>query len=288
MNYRHSTFNSPVHRSMKQLGIKDKSEESFNEIAWKCCAKLAETHGVKDMHLFAAEVYSSYLWKYKQCHHYFLDDGIADFCVSSVKELSRKFYKPLPEPDTIAITNHPQWMKATIVVNDDYTLKAGIAIHFPSRERLKSIMLVQDFAVRHSVKIGYNPNYGEKHLCSIVNGEDILLTQVLKDGEIINCSNSDEGQVWINKLVFGLGLYVDAFPDAVTTTGAIGQVVTTHRPKCFNVSKSEIMKSENVNAVSPHYRRGHFRLLQDERYKKKGQSIFIKGSFVKGQAFDVE
>jgi len=84
---------------------------------------------------------------------------------------------PIPEPDAITITNHPQWMKATIAVNNDYTLKAGIAIHFPSRERLKSIMLVQDFAVRHSVKIGYNPNYGEKHLCSIVDGEDILLTQ---------------------------------------------------------------------------------------------------------------
>jgi hypothetical protein len=39
----------------------------------------------------------------------------------------------------------------------------------------------------------------------------------------------------------------------------------------------------------PHFRIGHFRVLSSERFKvKKGQTIFVKGTFVKGTAKTVE
>jgi hypothetical protein len=288
MNYKHSTFQSPIHRNMKMIAIKDKSETSFNEYAWNCMNYVALQHPVSNFHLLAAECYASYLWKYKRCHHYFLDSGIADFCVKSVKELTEKFYKPLPEPESIILDDVPKWMRASIVLNRDYTVKSGIVLHFPSNERLRSVMIVQNFGLLHSVKMGYNPNFGESFLCSIVDGEDILLPHGWSFGKA-NSFEDDDGQDWLARLVFGIGLYIDAFPDSIKETGAYGQVATVNMPKCWDVQKSVIMETENKNALSPHYRRGHFRLLQDERYiNKKGQSVFVKGTFVKGQAYEVE
>lgn len=276
-----------MHRNMKLLGYKDRSEEAFNDFMWQCLLGASTAMPVKDYHLMATEAYASYLWKYKRCHHYYLDDGVADFCSKSVKELTEKFYKPLPEPESIVVEVVPKWIQASIAVNDDYTLKSGIVVHFPSKERMRSLLIVQRPALRHSKKFGYNPNHGERSLCSIVDGEDIVMPCGFDSG--INCFDDDNAQDWIARLVFGLGLYIDAFPDSVTPSDAIGQIATTVQPQCFNIGKSETMKFENTNAVSPHYRRGHFRLLQDDRYKnKKGQSIFIRGSFVKGQAFDIQ
>jgi len=41
--------------------------------------------------------------------------------------------------------------------------------------------------------------------------------------------------------------------------------------------------------MAPHIRRGHFRLLQSERYtKKRGQLVFVKASMVKGEAKHTE
>jgi len=45
---------------------------------------------------------------------------------------------------------------------------------------------------------------------------------------------------------------------------------------------SEVME-DIENSKSPHFRRGHYRLLSSDRYKKRG-IVFVKGCFVKGKA----
>jgi len=91
------------------------------------------------------------------------------------------------------------------------------------------------------------------------------------------------------KLVCGLSLYMDAFPETVVPAGNDDvQHIRHYEGSRHVVSKNEIFDEERRNSVSPHWRRGHWHLLQSERFvHKKGQTIYIRGTFVKGKAFDV-
>ena len=91
------------------------------------------------------------------------------------------------------------------------------------------------------------------------------------------------------RLLFGLSLYMDAFPDAVVEAGAD----SVHQIKHYSgarhiVNRNEIVDEEHRHSVSPHWRRGHFRLLTSAKFiRKQGQTVYVRGTFVKGKAFDV-
>ena len=82
--------------------------------------------------------------------------------------------------------------------------------------------------------------------------------------------------------------YVQCFPDMV-------KVGIPEDLKHQNYYKNQSCKSIGMHeslicrdGPTPHYRVGHFRFLQSERFtKKRGQIIFIHGVFVKGQAATV-
>lgn len=63
-----------------------------------------------------------------------------------------------------------------------------------------------------------------------------------------------------------------------------------HAPR-FNEKCSKYLRTheditgDDSRSISPHFRNGHFRLLVSDRFtKKKGQVIFVRECFVKGQA----
>ena len=125
------------------------------------------------------------------------------------------------------------------------------------------------------------------HYYFIANdGEDTLLMQPSAN---LREFGSDAGTYWLTKLVFGLSLYMDAFPDAVVEAGA----ENVHRIKHYDgarhiVNRNEIVDEEHRHSVSPHWRRGHFRLLTSAKFvRKQGQTVYVRGTFVKGKAFDV-
>jgi hypothetical protein len=96
--------------------------------------------------------------------------------------------------------------------------------------------------------------------------------------------------LWYAKLVIGLGMYLACFPEQ-SFTGIPKDLA--HADWFKTKDRITIGVSEEVVAtgdtVTPHYRVGHFRLLSSERYtKKRGQVVFVRGCFVKGQAETIQ
>jgi hypothetical protein len=89
-------------------------------------------------------------------------------------------------------------------------------------------------------------------------------------------------------LVFNALSYIKAFPDTVLPglPDTVKHAPRYRNAKCFGVVPSkEIIQRDGPK---PHYRTGHFRFLQSERFKhKRGMTIFVKGTFVKGRALSV-
>lgn len=88
-------------------------------------------------------------------------------------------------------------------------------------------------------------------------------------------------------LMSGLGKYIGAFPDMM-----IDGFPDNIKNAATNPSKSitigiepKVKSSVDGCSKNPHFRSGHFRFLQSDRYKeKRGQTIFIKPTMVKGRA----
>lgn len=76
-------------------------------------------------------------------------------------------------------------------------------------------------------------------------------------------------------------IYVDAGSDGV-------HQIKHYEGERHIVNRNEIVDEEHSHSVSPHWRRGHFRLLSSEKFiRKHGQTVYVRGTFVKGKAFDV-
>jgi hypothetical protein len=88
-------------------------------------------------------------------------------------------------------------------------------------------------------------------------------------------------------IIFNLMLYIDAFPECVIEGGP-RSTLTMHvdRRRSTVVTESNAIKETYARGTtSPHFRRGHFRFLQSERFKgKRYQTVYVKPSMVKGTA----
>lgn len=284
-----SVFSHTLLKSFKSF-TKKRTEDEFHQFAnlifqnklkvfEHVRSKQASAHNQTD--LLFAELYSCFLWKFRTMDHYFMEDGVADFCTGSVKNFTEDYYKPMPSPDAVRCPKMDQgWLCDHAVANSDGSLKSGYVIHFPARERRNSVIVLPNFVFKlkgtRSAKI---------YLHAIVNGFDVILSPTHTSGKAPE--HDDGGQEWLNRLVYGLGLYTEAFPEAITLT-AMRANFKTGSGRCIRVKQSPIMKEENQHAVSPHYRRGHFRVLISERFThKRGETVFVKGTFIKGKSFDV-
>lgn len=93
-------------------------------------------------------------------------------------------------------------------------------------------------------------------------------------------------------VVFNLLMYMDAFPECVTE-GCPQLHSKANRPadyvKSLRISASEAIKETYRNGMSPHMRRGHFRLLTSDKFtKKRGQTVYVKPTMVVGAAKTVK
>jgi hypothetical protein len=99
-------------------------------------------------------------------------------------------------------------------------------------------------------------------------------------------SNLDTASETRFRLLFGLSLYCQAFPECVT------DMTDTPMPWLQGsrtlIGKHELVDAEESRRVSPHYRRGHFRVLRHDRFNEPGRVVFVKGTFVKGTAHYVQ
>jgi hypothetical protein len=274
MKTAYSTFSSVLWQLFKK-DYHDRSDFNFSKFTEKGLFRVADQDKTLISWTFL-EAACLFLWKFRQIKHYFLAPGIADFCISSVKEFSPDYSKRFPNCDLVDAPS----MFATIGGH----MPGGFAVHFPSSERFRSIVAIPKFIKPEYFIRGSGRSWGVKDVYYIAasNGECGVLLHEKEEG--IGFEGVDVG-----RLLFGLSLYMDAFPDAVVEAGSESVHQIKHYAGARHiVNRNEIIDEEHRNSVSPHWRRGHFRLLSSEKFiRKQGQTIYIRGTFVKGRAFDV-
>jgi hypothetical protein len=212
--------------------------------------------------------------KFEKVCHYFLDEGLADFLVSSVKETNEDYFKE-SVLTTCAKESHvklpePQYLP--------------FFLHFPCREKRDSVGVIP-YCKLPSVLF---PQRYHKYLFAARDNENVVMVST-KHAPVSsdNKHGSDDDTVFLEKLVYGFTLYLDAFPDVIRESDGVKHI-GHYKGNRHYIRSNEIVRTEASHSVSPHFRRGHFRVLSSDRFKKaRGKTIFINGVFVKGKAYDV-
>jgi hypothetical protein len=276
----YSTFSDRTWQVFKKVAP-DKDENTFLEW-WRYLMK--KVNG--DKKILYAQIACLFLWKYRKLEHYFLSEGLADFLASSVKDFTLDFCRKLPcsvrEPSIAAQEYSAGVMQKPFDETNVFRIlekdkPIAFALHFPVQEKRRSIVVWPDACM-----IDRSINAVHAWFFAASDSEDICVMQI---------GSGDMGDAsWMCRVIFGFSLYIEAFPEVVADCqhGDIPHI-NYYKGSGKTVCCNEIVAQENEGAAaSPHFRRGHFRVLQSERYtKKRGQIVFVKGCFVRGQAFEV-
>lgn len=110
---------------------------------------------------------------------------------------------------------------------------------------------------------------------------------VVFDGKETDYINNDP----MTRLGVNFLAYINAFPECLTE--GVPQNISKKNKADYQNTKVlktsthvlEIEKENNNDSriITPHFRKGHFRYLKDERFvNKKGQIVFVKASMVRG------
>jgi hypothetical protein len=276
----YSTFSDRTWQLFKKTAP-DKNEETF----WKWWRYLM-TNLNCDKHIAYAQMACLFIWKYRKLQHYFLSEGLADFLASSVKDFTLDFCRKLPcstrDPSLAAEEYNAGVLHKSIDETNVFRLlekdkPIAFALHFPVQEKRRSIIVWPDACM-----IDKSANGVRTWFFAASDSEDICVMQI---------GSGDMGDAsWMCRVIFGFSLYIEAFPEVVADCqhGEIPHI-NHYKGSRKTVCVNEVVAQENSGAAaSPHFRRGHFRVLHSERYtKKRGQIVFVKGCFVRGQAYEV-
>lgn len=112
---------------------------------------------------------------------------------------------------------------------------------------------------------------------------------VLFDGNEASYINKDP----MTKLGVNFLAYINAFPECLTE--GVPQNISKKSKAGYQNARvlktsSHVLEIGNKiqnesNIITPHFRKGHFRYLRDDRFvNKKGQIVFVKASMVRGHA----
>jgi len=200
--------------------------------------------------------------------HFFLPDkNFCDWIVGCVQKL---------EPDHVEII--------TQMLGKKYVA----AFHFPTEAKINSICFEirnseASYYLSHGIKKSENDRSG-KELYGAISLTNTFFSCIL-DGRIrAEYTLLRDSEMWYIKLIVGLGMYLSCFPDQIKP----GIPDDLKHANHYGGTKQTIGISETVmmrDGPTPHYRVGHFRILQSDRYThKRGQAVFVQGCFVKGQA----
>lgn len=143
---------------------------------------------------------------------------------------------------------------------------------------------------------------GEDIYIHATDGEDFSKSGVIKEcipqhggddyedfyGTGIDKDAASQSSRW-ERLICNMYLYAQCFPECILTgppKDFLDLNQYTRTLKAVHLTTAEEILDRT--GVTPHFRRGHFRLLQSEFYtKKQGQIVFVKSAFVKGKAVTI-
>lgn len=204
--------------------------------------------------------------------HYFLAAGLGEFLQNAIHKYSKEMLKAVR-------------LQREDIGQADAVLP--ILLHFPKVENRASLCISCDERTSGGkiVAVMCNENSAIFTEDSLVDGVGFIDS----DGNTVEDASAVTAAI---RLVLGFFLYIDAFPDTVVPAGQGDVVDWNHFDRTGKtkhiVHKSEELLMEERLSVNPHYRKGHLRFLMSERFvHMRGQSVWVKGTFVKGQAFDV-
>lgn len=282
----YSVFTHSISKTVKALS-KNKTENAFWVVTQIGFDQLVKT-GKQEPDVFAADCYGYFLWRYRKITHYFLDDGLADFLIGAVKHVTPSYCKALPDCDSVQVPSiEATWTKELLMKHDKgNTSWGGFAIHFPSKEQRRSIIVVPNMhLVKYGSRFSANPSC-YKYYFAAIDGVDVILENTEQREKH---PYTDKGQEEKVKIIMGLSLYIDAFPESVIQTKTDDLALSFgYKGKKITVQSNIHTEEDARMTPSPHWRRGHFRILDSERFtKKKGMSVYVRGTFVKGKAYNV-
>lgn len=231
-----------------------------------------------------------FMYKFRNITHYFLDPGVAEFCISAVRKPDPAFADKIARYPAIAApkrhAENPYGIDQQLWVVKDVGSDlpcGGFAIHFPKKERDKSIIVLP-----HCCAVA-------AHIASASAWTQMLFattdgSRTTWVGYPDKCSFDAWTPTEEDRLVFGLSLYMDAFPGTVRPAAdhGIERLKKVAGDPIAIAANSDVQHYGRRSMTSPHWRRSHFRVLSSEWFKKKrGETILVSGSLVHGRAFDV-
>lgn len=171
----------------------------------------------------------------------------------------------------------------------------GIGVfHFPTQSHLRSIAFLIPSKVDFR-RLGFG---------SVNSG--CVYFSYSKEGPIKNkgrCScvglmpgidtGCDAESIWCAKLIVGLGMYINCFPEVLRAGLPDALKHPSHHqykhPVVISVSPKVAIAAPGTHASpAPHFRIGHFRVLTSERFtNKRHQVVFVRETFVKGRTATV-
>lgn len=203
-------------------------------------------------------------------HIFFLDKQLRDFLestnLSDLEGVKKYLFEQGKSRDIIHVSSKSE---SNLVVYQ-------FALHIPyeSDGYAFSLSLEEDGSVQLYFSLG-----DKGGLMS-----DEFYGEVIKKGDEVSIMQSRMFRLAINTIA-----YMKCFPDCVAD-GVPKNLLErgeSKTPRNFTLALSEEIKKGDNPQVSriPHFRKGHFRLLQSDYFSnKKGQIIFVAETMVKGKA----
>ncbi len=206
-------------------------------------------------------------------HIFFLDKQLRDFLettsLSDLEGVKKFLYEKGRSKEVIHLYSKTQ--------SNHVVYQFALHLPFESEGYAFSLSIEEDGSVELYFSLGQNGGRMSDKFYSDVNkkGDDISLTQ------------SKMFRLAINTIA-----YMSCFPDCVAdgVPKNLFERSEDLTAKNFTIRLSEKIKESANTPFSkiPHFRKGHFRLLQSDYYtNKKGQIIFVTDTMVKGKAITV-
>jgi hypothetical protein len=183
--------------------------------------------------------------------HYFVESSeLADFCVQATPILNMDILSSIVKDDS------GRAVREAVFHTPD---EAILFRYFGVEKNFKPYITVSD-----GVKTG--SFYLDRYLYERAKGERVK---------------------YMLRLVSGICLYLKCFPDSATD--GVPSKATNRLKRHFRRENTVTVQAANEvvdrSTPTPHFRSGHFRLLSSEKFtRKKGQVVFVKGTYVRGKA----
>jgi hypothetical protein len=266
-----TTFASSLRRVSKSY---DMNPASLVEDIWKSIAKSddqTEAYGTWASASMQLDVIEN-----KATHLFITSEAFADWLVGCVSELG---------------SSHAAVLQQEIGIS-----KVGV-IHFPTSSRKSSCCFkvpkdpkIPQFDCDGRFTPGTETELNGKQFGLIVmtwsagNAENLAVCQAVTDEPCV----LPQAAIWYAKLIVGLGMYINCFPETVKDGFPDDLKHPSHHqyndPKTIGIAEAVCFGGTHDSPMA-HFRRGHFRVLRSEKFKnKRFQAVFVRETFVNGKA----